>query len=349
MTAPGRPRPRVVVVGDVMLDVVAAARAPIAHASDTPASVSWSGGGAAGNVAAWLAHAGCPVTLVARVGADVPGAVAVAELEAAGVDVRAARDPDRATGTCVVVLAADGERSMLPDRGASAALAPADLPAAAFAAGAHLHLSGYVLLGDASRAAGLEALRRARAAGMTVSIDPASAAPLLAAGTADALGWMSGADVLLPNREEAEVLTGERDPGRAAPALVRAAGAREVLVTLGGDGALWTDGRRILRSPAADAEVLDTTGAGDAFAAGWLAARTSGARPEQALRAAVALGGVAVGRSGARPPAGGADPGSAGAGGPGPVRGEDPGPGGGDGTGRIGQETGRPTRPRSDG
>jgi ribokinase len=99
----------IVVVGDVMVDVVAAVAGPLAHASDTDACVRWTGGGAAANVAAWLASSGTPVALVARAGADLAGRGAVAELRDAGVDVRVAVDAERATGTCVVVIAADDD------------------------------------------------------------------------------------------------------------------------------------------------------------------------------------------------------------------------------------------------
>jgi ribokinase len=300
MTSPGGPV--VVVVGDVMVDVVAAAAGPLAHASDTDARVRWTGGGAAANVAAWLAAVDVPVALVARVGADIAGRGAIAELRAAAVDIHIALDQERATGTCVVVVGAGGERTMLPDRGANLALAPDDVPAALFAAGAHLHLSGYVLLHDGPRAAGLAALDHAREARMTVSIDPASAAPLRACGIDRVLGWIAGADLLLPNLDEARALTGEDEPEAAARALVARAGAREVVVTLGADGALWTDGTAVVRVGAPDVDaVIDTTGAGDAFAAGWLAARRGGAEPRAALVAACALGSRAVQVAGARP------------------------------------------------
>ncbi len=292
----------IVVVGDVMVDVVARAAGPLAHASDTDAHVRWTGGGAAANVAAWLASAGVPVVLVARAGADLAGRGAVAELREAGVVVHVAVDGERATGTCVVVIGADGERTMLPDRGANLAIAPDDLPAELFMSGGHLHLSGYTLLHDGPRAAGLAALDHAREAGMTISIDPASAAPLAACGIERVLGWIGGVDLLLPNLDEARVLTGEDEPEAAARALVGRAAAREVIVTLGAGGALWTDGREVVRVAAPEVErVVDTTGAGDAFAAGWLAARRAGAEPREALGAACAQGARAVSRAGARP------------------------------------------------
>jgi len=294
--------PPVVVVGDVMVDVVAAAAAPLAHASDTDARVRWTGGGAAANVAAWLAARDVPVALVARAGADVAGRGAVAELREAGVDVRVAVDEARGTGTCVVVIGADGERTMLPDRGANLALAPEDVPADLFVPGAHLHLSGYVLLHAGPRPAGLAALDHAHEAGMTISVDPASAAPLRACGAERVLGWIAGCDVLLPNLDEARVLSGEHDAEAAARTLLARADAREVVVTLGAEGALWTDGVSLIRVAAPrGVPVVDTTGAGDAFAAGWLAARRDGAEVAEALEAACGLGARAVAGVGARP------------------------------------------------
>jgi sugar/nucleoside kinase (ribokinase family) len=278
----------VVVVGDLMVDVVARMSGPLAHGSDTPASVSYRPGGAGANVAAWLAVCGVPVTLVARVGDDEAGRGALERLRGHGVEVSAvARDAERATGTCVVLVAPDGERSMLPDAGANAALEPDDLPSGAFAGGAHLHLAGYTLLRDGPpRAAALDALRRARANGTTISLDPSSAAPIERFGAARFLELAGNPDLLLPNRDEAEALAGTTDPRALA------AHAREVVVTLGADGARWSDGRVVVAAPAAVADgarVADTTGAGDAFAAGFLAAWLDGAAPGGALQAGNAL------------------------------------------------------------
>jgi len=287
------PRP-VVVVGDLMVDVVARMAAPLAVGSDTPARVRSRPGGAGANVAAWLAVAGAPVTLVARAGDDDAARGAVARLARHGVTPAVAADPSLPTGTCVVLVAPGGERSMLPDAGANAALAPADLPDGAFARGAHLHLTGYPLLRDGPpRAAALEALRRARAVGMTVSLDPSSAAPLEAFGPGRFLALGGEVDLLLPNRDEALTLAGASDPHAAGRALC--AHAREVVVTLGADGAVWTDGRATAEAPAAGtAPVADTTGAGDAFTAGFLAAWLRGAPPREALVAANALAARAI-------------------------------------------------------
>jgi ribokinase len=290
---------RVVVVGDLMSAVVAWASAPLAHASDTPAQITTHPGGGGANVAARLASQGVATLLVARIGNDPAGRAAVEDLRAAGVRTSVAVDPVRPTGTVVVIVEPTGERTMLPDRGANAALAPADLPVEELRSATHLHLSGYTLLDPGSRAAGLVALEHAREAGLSVSVDPASAAPLEAAGARAFLDWVAHADVLLPNLEEAVVLTGARDPEAAAWALAR--DGREVVITLGAGGALWSDGEQVVRAAAAAAPApIDSTGAGDAFTAGWLAARLDGAEPAEALAAANELAARALGGAGAR-------------------------------------------------
>jgi len=290
------------VVGDVMVDVVARLSGPVAPGSDAPASVSFGGGGSAANVAAWLAFAGSPPVLVGRVGDDDRGRSASAALRAAGVDARLAVDGEHPTGTCVVLVAPGGERSMLPDPGANTALSAADLPDELLLAGGHLHVAGYALVRPGPRRAALSAIARAVGRGMGVSVDPSSAALL----SPEFLSLADGAGLLLPNAEEACVLSGESDPVRAARSLV--ARFPEVVVKLGAQGAVWTNGSDEVRAPAVSVErvgPLDTTGAGDAFAAGLLAARLRGAAPAEALTAGCELAARAVVTPGARPPSAG--------------------------------------------
>jgi sugar/nucleoside kinase (ribokinase family) len=285
---------RIVVVGDVMTDVVASLSGPVAQGSDTPARVVQRGGGAGANIAVWLARSGTAVTLIGRVGDDAAGRGAAEALWAEGVDARLAIDPARPTGTCVVLVEPGGERSMLPDAGANAGLEAVALPDDA----AHVHLAGYALLHPGSRPAARALLAAARAAGLGVSVDPSSAALLQRSSAAAFLDWVGGIDLLVPNRDEAAVLTGMSDPRGAARALT--AHAREVVVKLGAQGALWTDGETQVRAPAVDVLVTDTTGAGDAFAAGLLAARLAGAEPADALGAGCSLAAEAVAREGGR-------------------------------------------------
>jgi ribokinase len=283
----------VVVLGDVMVDVVARLEGAIAVGSDSPARVELRPGGQGANTAVWLAGVGARVALVGRVGDDAPGRDAVARLRADGVDCRLVADEERPTGTCVVVVTPDGERTMFPDAGANEALAVGDLPQELLRAGDHLHVAGYALLREGSWAAALSAIELARRAGMTVSVDPSSAALL----SERFLQLVKGVGLLLPNSAEAFALSGEEDPERAALALARH--VPEVVVTLGAEGALWTCGGEVVRAPAPAFTAGDTTGAGDAFAAGFLAARLDGADPGRALAAGCRLAAGAVGPPGA--------------------------------------------------
>jgi sugar/nucleoside kinase (ribokinase family) len=302
--------PDVVVVGDVMTDVVARLDGPLATGSDTPARITSHFGGSGANTAVWLAVAGQSVAFVGRVGADGPGRDAVDALGAAGVGVHVHPDPDRRTGTCVVLVGPDGERSMVPDAGANSGLHPDDLPAVLFRSGAHLHVSGYTLLNPYSRDAGLAALGHARSAGMSASVDASSSAPLLAVGPDRFLAWCTGSDLLFANAPEAALLASAppsrpvgqlTDPGAIARALT--AHFAEVVVKLGSAGAVWCDASAAPMYGVAEpvSGPLDTTGAGDAFAAGFLASWLGGADPAAALHAGAKLAARSVGGTGARP------------------------------------------------
>ncbi len=214
--------------------------------------------------------------------------------------VRLAVDPTQPTGACVVLIDASGERTMLPDAGANSWLRPEHLPTLEFTSPGHLHLSGYTLVNPRTRDAALAALHLARGAGMTTSVDPATSAPLEAVGPATFLDWVAGVDLLLPNADEARILTGHDDPLRAGTALLHH--FPEVVVKLGAAGALWCgQGAEPLRVPAEPVDVVDTTGAGDAFAAGFLRALGAGDGPDEALRAGCALAAQAVRAVGGRP------------------------------------------------
>ncbi|RZQ63268.1 carbohydrate kinase family protein [Amycolatopsis suaedae] len=284
------------VVGDAGLDVVARHDGPIVHGGDVRSAVRLAGGGAGANTALWLRAAGADTTLIARIGDDDGGRLIRGKLDEAGVRCALTVDPEAPTCCVVVLVDGDGQRSMLPDRGANARFSPDDVDPAALAGAAHLHLSGYVLLDASSRPAGLAALAAAKRAGLTTSVDPQAAA-LITDPTAF-LGDVAGVDLLLPNTAELVALTGSDDPA-SAKQLLGTVGA--VAVTCGLDGACWVDADGVVSVPAAPAEVVDTTGAGDAFDAGVLAAWLAGESTVDSLRAGVRLAARAVGQVCAQP------------------------------------------------
>ncbi|RBQ19758.1 sugar kinase [Spongiactinospora rosea] len=293
---------RVVVVGDLMTDAVARARFPLARASDTPAIVTMHGGGSGANVSSWLAVEGADVAFIGRRGADITGRNRDMELMGYGVDARLVMDPERPTGTCVVLVTHKGERTMLSDPGANAALSPEDLPRDLFSSGGHLHLSGYTLVNEGSRDAGMTALDLARRAGMSISVDSSSAAPLERTGAEPFLEWTHGAKLLFANADQAKVLTGRDDPAAAAKVLT--AWFPQVVIKLAADGALWYTNNRAepVRVPAEPVDrVVDGTGAGDAFAAGFLPPWLAGKPPSEALSAGCRLASKAISHLGARP------------------------------------------------
>jgi ribokinase len=290
----------ILVVGDIVTDILALPDGPIAVDSDTAARVRMAGGGSAANTAAWIASTQTPVTLAGVVGDDDAGTTRLAELAAAGVTCVVRRAEEAATGS-VVVLSTGSERTMLTDRGANGLLEPADIDAALEGAG-HLHLSGYVLFDPATAPAGAHALHVARGRALTTSVDAASAAPLAQLGAEAFFSFVRRADVLFANQAEAQVLTGlEASPEKLAVALL--AHASSVVVKCGADGAVWAgaDGSVVTAPASPVPTVVDQTGAGDAFAAGYLATWRTGGSPAECLATGARLGALAVTRFGGRP------------------------------------------------
>ena len=288
-------------LGDLMVDVVARLFGPLAEGSDSPGVISYVGGGSAANTAAWLTRVGETTTFIGAIGDDPAGQSQVESLHRLGVDVRFRVDHTRPTGTCLVLVAPSGERTMVPDPGANVALLEHDVPADEFRAGDHLHVSGYALLRD-SRDAALHAMAQASETGMTISVGAASSAPLELLGAADFLLMVPEGALLFANDKEAEVLA--RETGEAADLAARLAeSGREAVVTAGSGQAAWSNGEATsaLAAEPLDRPELDTTGAGDAFAAGFLAARARDAAPEVCLRDGHALAAAACRTTGGRP------------------------------------------------
>ncbi|MGI9017093.1 MAG: carbohydrate kinase family protein [Euzebya sp.] len=285
----------VAVVGDILVDLLVSPGMAPQAGSDTESDISWRQGGAAALTAAWLSRLGVPTRFVGRVGDDAGGRFLVQQLESVGLDVRVRVDGAAPTGTVVALLTsgrhplAAPDRDMFTSRGASGNLAPTDLTSGWLTGIRHLHLSGYTLLHDGSRAAGLAALDQAVTAGISISVDPASTAPLTEVGPQAFLSWLPPGTLLTPNDEEATLLTGMSDPARAAMALAAVAG--EAAVTCGADGVVWSDGSRLITESAAAvtiaASALNPLGAGDAFTAGLLAARIQGLPIQLQLRRGV--------------------------------------------------------------
>ncbi len=290
-TSSAGPRPpRVVVLGDLMLDVVLAPARALAAGTDVPGRVALRQGGSAANTARWLGRLGARTTLVCAVGRDPEGRALVATLEGDGVRVRATRVNGERTGRIGVLVEPGGERSFVADRAAADRLAPADLAASTFRADL-LHLPAYSLLGEPLGRAGRRAIELARAAGALISLDLSSVGPLLADGRRAALRLVSDAapDVLFATRTEAEALVGGPDVATLADlaAVVAIKSGRSGATLIAGPA----DARLAFDVATAQLAARDTTGAGDAFDAGflvtWLSTEIAARFRPAALRRAV--------------------------------------------------------------
>ena len=281
---------RVVVVGDVMLDVVVRPIGDVAPTSDTPAEVRVSRGGSAATLASVLAAAGHDVRFVGSAGDDEVAGLVEGALRRAGVEPQLWRTARR-TGVVVALVAPDGQRAMLTDRGANALL-DADFVRSRVDACDHVHVSGYSVLDDATRALASAVLRDARSTGRGTSVDVCSVAPLVRLGAEVFRGAVAGADFVFANAEEALALAGSDDEGVALDSLAALFG--EVLVTHGAEGARVARGDERWVSPARPARVVDTTGAGDAATGAYLAARLDHLDVTTSLERAMAAGARAV-------------------------------------------------------
>ncbi|MEU0354790.1 carbohydrate kinase family protein [Streptomyces cyaneofuscatus] len=290
------------VVGEVVTDVVARHGSPLAHGTDTAAHIRSVPGGAGANVACWAARSGCrDVALVARAGAESADWHREA-LVRAGVRALLAVDPEVATATVIALVDAAAERTFLTDSGAVLRLATEDFAPSMLDGMGRLHLSGYLLFAAAGRATALLALRTAVARGVPVSVDPASAGFLAELGPKRFLELADGAELLLPNADEARLLTGLPEPEEAAAELSRT--FPRVAVTLGERGAVVAAGGAVTGSVHARPvlDPVDSTGAGDAFTGGFLAALLAGADDEAAAAEGCRAGAEAVTTVGGRPP-----------------------------------------------
>jgi sugar/nucleoside kinase (ribokinase family) len=289
---------RVLVVGDVMIDIIARSEGPLVSGSDRRARILMRQGGSGANQAVWLAHYGVAVDFVGRVGAgDLAAQKAI--FRRAGVTPWLIGDAQYETGRLIALIDRDGERSFLTDRAANEALEHRDITRAPIETAALMHLSGYSFFAPKPRAAVAAAMARAKALGIPVSIDPASAGFLREVGAEQFVAWTAGAGLIFPNRDEAEALTGSGDEEEQLRRL--AALYPIVVIKRGAKGAQMAEGEVRWSLPAASCQALDTTGAGDAFVAAFLAERLRGSLPEHCLAQAIAAGSLATQSPGGRP------------------------------------------------
>jgi len=263
-----------VTVGDLVEDVIVWSDAPTRHATDNACVIRRSRGGSAANVAVFASGL-MPARFIGCVGEDPVADVLTGELAGHGVDVRVQRRGR--TGTVVVLIDSGGERTMYPDRAASADLA--EVPPAWLDSAAALHVPSYCFAAEPTATSVLRLIGHAGRAGVPVSLDASSTGMIEEYGLARYLDLVESVKpaVFFANAHEAGPLDVTR-PRFAKTLTVVKNGAGSTIVTPPGGPP------RAVPVPEAP-PARDSTGAGDAFAAGFLAARAHGADPVEAARA----------------------------------------------------------------
>ncbi len=286
-------------IGDVMLDVVVRINTEVNYGSDTPAKISTHGGGAAANVASWLAFSNHEVQLVSRVGDDPAGTAVMAELDKLGVQHGNIVIQGAQTGVVAVLVDKTGERTMFPESGANSGLNLSDLPALENVSA--VYLSGYSLLNPASTTGVVAMVNAITSAKIPIIFDPASVGTMNYVGLASVKNILPRMDIVILNEEEAFYLTGRSDIQLALKELNELVPI--VVIKRGSQGAIAIkrdlDSLEVL---AKSANVIDTTGAGDAFAAGFIGSWIEKSDLLAAMGSAIDLATQCVAIIGARPP-----------------------------------------------
>jgi len=268
--------------GDLCADVIARTTALPGRGQDaTLEELRILPAGSAANSAVTAARLGLPVEFAGLAADDYIADILVRDLEANGVGARHLRRVAGGSGVIISVVDAGGERTLLSYRGVNA-FGYGAVPSDCLAAGDCLHLSGYSFQTPSSRRTALAFMAVARERGALCSLDPS----FLFAREARAchLGALAGLDFIFPNEEEATLISG-RDDYRDAALALRDLGIRTVVVTLGARGCFVdAAGERALVPAHEPTRVIDTTGAGDAFCAGYLAATLHGLSSQSAAR-----------------------------------------------------------------
>ena len=289
---------KILCIGDLALDVIAQLKESINYGNDTASRISTHPGGQAANVSTWITRTNSKAQLVARVGNDPVGFALISDLDKYGVEHMNLMRSGRPTGVVVILVDSNGERTMFPDNGANADLEVTDLPPLDDVDGAYL--SGYALLDFRSRDSVLAMIKKINAAGIPIFFDPTTTGAMKIVSREEVLTWVGLMDGILLNAEEALYLGGSSDIGEAEENLKKYTPL--VVIKLGSRGARAVLLDESARVPAVTTNVVDTTGAGDSFAAGFIPMWLETRDLETALSAGTALAAKCVATVGARPP-----------------------------------------------
>jgi sugar/nucleoside kinase (ribokinase family) len=295
--------PPLCVLGDFAWDVLIRTNSELLRGGDTFGEVMLTPGGSAANVAVWASRCGTPTRFVGKIGRDRFGQLAQEDLEREHVVAHLVETEAHSTGSVAVFVDHTGQRSMVSGHGADFYLMPSELPVDAISSARHLHLTAWSFFTDPPRSAARAAARTARASGATVSFDPGSFQMIMEMGVPAFLAACADLefDIVLPNKEEGQVLTGETSADAIVEGLTKIFPGALVVLKLDADGALVHDGRISTHIPPATNNLVDATGAGDSFAGAFLSHHLASNSPIDAARFATRVSAWVIEHIGARP------------------------------------------------
>lgn len=289
---------RILCIGDIVLDVTGVISHPIESGVEMRAKISTQGGGAAANVASWLAVNGVESFVIARIGDDAAGQTVINELDSFGVKYNKRIIAGAKTGVVMIVIDHLGERTMFPDSGANSGLGLADLPALGDFHG--VYLSGYPLINQLSREGTVEIISAVKRAGLPLIFDPSTVGLMREVGVAKTREWITQAEIVIMNEEEANYLSGTDDLESSLADLLTL--VEVAVIKRGSDGAIGrARGSASISVPAIPAELVSTLGAGDSFAAGFIKSWFDGGTLEAALLKGTEIAAQCVELVGSRP------------------------------------------------
>lgn len=291
------------VLGDFAWDVLIRTNTELLRGGDTFGEVLLTPGGSAANVAVWASRCGVSTRFIGKVGRDRFGQLAQEDLDREHVVSHLVETEAHSTGSVAVFVDHTGQRSMVSGHGADFYLMPSELPVDEITQARHLHLTAWSFFTDPPRSAARRAARLAHDNGATVSFDPGSFQMIQEMGVDAFLGSCTDLnfDIILPNKEEAAVLTGCHEPVDMAKALRGIFPSALIVLKLDAEGALVFDGDDSHHIPPATNNLVDATGAGDSFAGAFLSHFLGSGSHVEAARFATRISAWVIEHVGARP------------------------------------------------
>lgn len=263
----------IITLGDIVVDILVKSNESLRYGSDVTGDVIIRGGGSAANFASWLSYLSEEVSFIGKVGNDIFGSFLIDDLTSRGIKTHITKDSNVSTGKIILLVDKMAERSMITDRGANLLLNEQDIPKKLFSEAIHFHLTGYSFFGSSELLNTTKlAIRLAKKNSLSMSIDPSSYGLLKEFSPERFFKITDGFDIIFPNLDEGFILTGYRAPERIVkdlinyyPIVVLKMGKKGCMILRRGENLI-----RIDSNIDSSKEVLDTTGAGDSFAAAFI-------------------------------------------------------------------------------